>query len=134
MNKQGDTSMLTDIGSSCTEKNWVDYIPLLNQTFNKLYHDTTGFTPNELHFGTKTQRFWDKQIHRDLNIDLRLDIKYNVFEKRKRGGKELKIFNEITSFQNSKLETSSLLNNAITQMNSNPPLLNISKCMDFIHT
>lgn len=42
---------------------WFSKIRIIQNILNEIYHETTQFTPMELHFGKKPTRFWEKIIH-----------------------------------------------------------------------
>lgn len=56
-------------------KKWVKYIPDINRCLNELYHESTGFTPNELQFDKKDVRFWEKYITNHLVTDTPYEYK-----------------------------------------------------------
>jgi hypothetical protein len=59
-------------------KTWAKCIPEINQFLNEIYHETTGFTPNELHLGKKDTRFWEKYIPNPLRTSMPLERKLQL--------------------------------------------------------
>lgn len=39
---------------------WINWVPVIEECMNEVYHDTTEFTPKELHLGEKPTRVWAK--------------------------------------------------------------------------
>lgn len=44
------------------QRNWSRYLEDINNCLNELHHETTGFTPNELQFGVRDQKFWEDYL------------------------------------------------------------------------
>lgn len=47
--------------------NWVNYINIIHKCINETTHETTEFTPLELHCGIKPERMWKKWISSEIN-------------------------------------------------------------------
>lgn len=79
-------------------KSWVDYIPMLNTYLNEIPHDTTGFTPLEIHQKEKPTRFWEKylKINKLEQEELGYKMKLRLVEKRIRNkaNKRAEYFNK----------------------------------------
>ena len=41
---------------------WAKYLDVIQKIINETHHETTGFTPIELHLNTKPTRVWEKWI------------------------------------------------------------------------
>uniref|UniRef100_A0A1B6IQT6 RNA-directed DNA polymerase n=1 Tax=Homalodisca liturata TaxID=320908 RepID=A0A1B6IQT6_9HEMI len=60
---------------SQNHKRWVKYVPVINECLNEIYHESTGFTPNELQFGTRNIRFWEKYVSNPLAEEVPIEHK-----------------------------------------------------------
>lgn len=84
-------------------RKWAELIPQINQFLNEVYHETTGFTPNELQFGVRDLRFWNQAIINPFEDDLPLVRKIEFAKQRirlkqnKRANK-INAGNQMTSF------------------------------------
>lgn len=56
-------------------------VPTIQNILNEVYHDTTGFTPTEIHMNKKPQRFWE-QIFTLTKQDITIDKKLILVDKR----------------------------------------------------
>uniref|UniRef100_A0A1B6GZR8 RNA-directed DNA polymerase n=1 Tax=Cuerna arida TaxID=1464854 RepID=A0A1B6GZR8_9HEMI len=63
-------------------RNWARYIPVINTFLNEIHHETTGFTPNELHLGFKSVRFWENYVSNPFTSDLPLERKLFLAKQR----------------------------------------------------
>jgi hypothetical protein len=63
-------------------RNWSRCIPEINNFLNEVYHETTGYTPNELQFGKRDERFWEKIIHNPFQTDIPLERKLCIASQR----------------------------------------------------
>jgi len=46
--------------------------------FNEITHETTGFTPNELHLGIKDNRFWEEVIQNPFKPTIPTELKLEL--------------------------------------------------------
>ena len=53
-----------------THKGWARYTETITTIMNETYHDTTGYTPLELHFNKKPTRIWERYIKIQNNDDV----------------------------------------------------------------
>lgn len=64
------------IYSNQNHKKWAFFIKHINETFNEIPNDTTGFSPSELHLNKIPSRFWHKFVqNKKSNCDLSYDDK-----------------------------------------------------------
>uniref|UniRef100_A0A1B6G9I6 RNA-directed DNA polymerase n=1 Tax=Cuerna arida TaxID=1464854 RepID=A0A1B6G9I6_9HEMI len=85
-------------------RNWARYIPDINNCLNETHHETTGFTPNELHLGQKDARFWERFITNPFIIDLPLERKIylasqRIKDKQKKRADKLNQHHKVTTFK-----------------------------------
>jgi len=87
-------------------KAWVEYIPILNTYLNEIPHETTGYTPYELHFNIKPKRFWENHLKinqkqsEELGYNIKIELAANRIKDKaeKRADKHNKKY-KITTFQ-----------------------------------
>lgn len=48
--------------------NWFNYVPIIQNIINETYHETTEYTPLELHTNKKPTRVWEKYF-KPINMD-----------------------------------------------------------------
>lgn len=65
-----------------SHKKWAELVPHINQFLNEIYHETTGFTPNELQFGTRDLRFWNQVITNPFENETPLNTKIEFAKQR----------------------------------------------------
>uniref|UniRef100_A0A1B6H1P7 RNA-directed DNA polymerase n=1 Tax=Cuerna arida TaxID=1464854 RepID=A0A1B6H1P7_9HEMI len=85
-------------------RNWARYIPDINNFLNEVHHETTGFTPNELHLGQKDTRFWERYVTNPFIADLPLERKIyltsqRIREKQKKRADKLNRQHKLTTFK-----------------------------------
>ena len=51
-------------------KAWAKYTETIAKIMNETHHDTTGYTPIELHFNKKPTRVWEKYLKIHNNDDI----------------------------------------------------------------
>lgn len=82
---------------------WILYVKTIEQILNEVHHDTTEFTPLELHKNQKPSRFWfkffpprDDTFSHEFKISLAKD---RIFSKRKKNNDKINATRKLLSFK-----------------------------------
>ena len=61
---------------------WAHWVPFVENCLNEIYHETTEFTPIELHLGTAPTRFWEKWLMPLMKQEIPLGTKLMMARER----------------------------------------------------